>query len=65
MMRCVRRSRWVRVWAACGSLLVLGECGLSDQQLAAIAESVITTGLNTIVTQLLATLISTAAGGAA
>lgn len=46
----------VRYWllaASTGCLLGLNGCGLTDQQLAQIWSSVLTTGLNVIVTQLL------------
>lgn len=50
MMRNAKtRWLWVRLWVASGSLLALGSC-LSDQQLASILQSTITTGLTTIVT---------------
>jgi hypothetical protein len=53
--------RLIALWTACGSLLAIGDCALSDQQLTSIAQSVISTGLNTIVSQLLTGL----GGGAA
>jgi high-affinity Fe2+/Pb2+ permease len=49
-------KNWYRRWHYCGLLLAasglfaLGGCGLSDQQLAPIWESVIESGLNTLVT---------------
>lgn len=58
------RKRWMsksavlRVWAAGGTALLLGGCGLSDQQLTAIATSTISTGLNTLVSQALIALFS-------
>jgi len=61
--------RLLRVYIPGGSLFLLGGCGLSDQQLTSIAQSVITTGLTTFVSQLvttlttLATAAATAAGG--
>jgi hypothetical protein len=58
------RRQWIRTWAAGGSLFLLGQCGLSDQQLTSIAQSVISTGLNTIVSQILATLVGAGATAA-
>lgn len=55
-------SRLLRVWVPGSSLFLLGGCDiLTDQQLTSIATSLISTGLNTVVTQALAALI----GGAA
>lgn len=54
-------GKCLRLCAASGSLFLLGQCGLSDQQLTGIAQSVISTGLNTIVSQIIVGL----AGGAA
>jgi hypothetical protein len=65
MMNSLRRG-WLRLAVPGGFVLLLGECGLSDQQLTSIAQTVITTGLNTIVSQTLANIITagtTAAGG--
>jgi len=45
-----------------GSLLLLGGCGLTDQQLVSIAQTVITTGLSTFVQQLVTVLVSAGAG---
>jgi len=65
--RNVRMARWISVrrfatlWLPGGSLLALGDCALSDQQLTSIAQSVVSTSLNTIVTQILGSLL----GGAA
>jgi len=50
--------RLVRVCVPGGSLLLLGGCGLTDQQLVSIAQSVITTGLSTFVQQLVTALVS-------
>ncbi|MFQ5805485.1 MAG: hypothetical protein ACE5I3_03435 [Phycisphaerae bacterium] len=57
------RGLW-RVWIPGGSLLVLGGCGLSDAQLTAVLQSVITTGLNTFLVQLIATLLGAATAAA-
>ncbi len=62
-----RRVSWRRVLAtlsAGGSLFLLGECGLSDQQLTSIATSTISTGLNTLVSQGLAALLTALTQGA-
>ncbi len=62
----------VRFWLAArlnrfmipgGALLVLGGCGLSDQQLTGILESLVSTGLNTLITQGLTALVESLAGG--
>jgi hypothetical protein len=52
------RVRFYGLTLASGSLFLLGGCGLSDQQLASIWQSVITAGLQTIVSN----AITTAAG---
>jgi hypothetical protein len=48
----------MRVCVPGGSLLLLGGCGLSDQQLVSILQTVITTGLSTFVQQLIGVLVS-------
>ncbi len=47
-----RRGKWHRrmLTVAAGGLLMAGSCGLSDYQFATIWESVLTAGLNTLVT---------------
>lgn len=59
------RVGWLRVWFAGGSLFLLGDCGLSDQQLTSVAQSAISTGLNTVVSSLVSALVdaATAANG--
>lgn len=52
------------VSASGGSLLLLGECGLSDQQLTSILTSTISTGLNTLVSQGLIALFTAFTQGA-
>jgi len=52
----LRKGFW-RVWVPGGSLLLLGGCGLSDAQLTSILQSVILTGLNTLITQAISTLV--------
>jgi hypothetical protein len=49
MKKLCRRTRYYALVLASGSLFFLGSCGLSDQQLAQIWESVISAGLGTIV----------------
>ena len=65
IMRRLATSRILRLFIPGGSLLLLGECGFSDQQLSLIAQSAITTGLNTVVSQTLINLLDAAgtAGG--
>lgn len=53
------RLRYYALTIAAGGLYFLGGCGLSDQQLASIWQSVITTGLSTLVTS----AVSAAVGG--
>lgn len=50
-----------RVFVPGGSLLLLGGCGLSDAQLASILQSVIQTGLSTLVTEAISSLFASAA----
>ncbi|MBU0639881.1 MAG: hypothetical protein KKB50_13515 [Planctomycetes bacterium] len=54
------RGRMVRIWLASGTVLLLGGCGLSDQQLTSILQSVVATGLSTLVTSILSGLLSAA-----
>jgi hypothetical protein len=60
MRKLICRARWALLTLGAAGLYQLGGCGLTDQQLASIWSSVLTTGLNTIVTNVL-----TAAAGAA
>lgn len=55
-------TRFARIMIPGGSLLLLGDCGLSDQQLTSVAQSVLTTGLTTFVTQAISALFSVGAG---
>jgi hypothetical protein len=48
-----RRLRVAALLVAAGPVYFLGGCGLTDQQLAQVWQSVITTGLNTIVSNAL------------
>lgn len=43
------RIRYVGLLAASGGLFALNGCGLSDQQLAQVWQSVLTAGLNTVI----------------
>ncbi len=60
-------KRWMlskglwRVWIPGGSLFLLGGCGLSDAQLTSVLQSVVTTGMNAFLTQLITALFGTAA----
>jgi hypothetical protein len=55
------RVRYYALTCSAGGLFLLGGCGLTDQQLAAVWQSVITAGLTSIVSN----AITTAFGGAA
>lgn len=60
--------RWYRMMGlgvAGGSLLAFQGCGLSDQQLASIWSSIIQTGLNTIVSNVLSAFFTALQGTAA
>ena len=50
------RRSLIRVWMPGGSLLAISGCGLTDQQLTQIMQTVITTGLNLFVSQFVTTL---------
>lgn len=60
----LRRRPFWRVLLIGGMLPILGQCGLSDQQITAIFQSVITTGLNALVSQGIASALSQAANNA-
>jgi hypothetical protein len=53
------RTRYYGLVLATTGLFALNGCGLSDRQLASIWQSVLSTGLNTIVTNLLTGAIET------
>ncbi len=55
------RSRLHRILIPSGGLLLLGGCGLSDQQLTGILTSVITSGLTTLMNAFVAGLATTGA----
>lgn len=57
-----RHHRLLGLCVPGGALLLFGGCGLSDQQLASIFQSVITTGLTTLVAQAVTTLFTLGAG---
>lgn len=59
--RTLRFSRWL---VPGGIMLLLGGCGLSDQQLTSVLQSVLTTGLTTLVQQGLVTIVQTVQSGA-
>lgn len=56
------RGRLVRILVPGSSVLLLGGCGLSDQQVTGIISSVITSGLSTLVNTIIAGLGSGATG---
>lgn len=59
------KRQMVRVWAPATTLAFLGGCGLSDQQLTSIAQSVITTALNAFVSQGASLIFQSLGNGAA
>lgn len=58
MTRKATRAGWTRLWMASSTLLALGGCGLSDQQLTQILSSVFSSGLTALVTALTTALTS-------
>ena len=60
-MKWYTRARYYGLLAAAGGLYVLGGCGLSDQQLSQVWQSVISAGLTTIVNNVLQTAVPTTA----
>ncbi|HQL55323.1 MAG: hypothetical protein KA383_13285 [Phycisphaerae bacterium] len=56
------RVRYYALTLAASSLFTLEGCGLSDQQLSSIWSSVLSTGLNTIVANVLQSMIDAQAG---
>lgn len=50
-----------RVWVPGSSVLLLGGCGLSDAQLSSIFQSVVQTGLTTLLTEAISSLFTCAA----
>jgi hypothetical protein len=55
----LRNRRMIRIWLASGTLLAFSGCGLTDQQLTQIWQSVLTTGLSALV-QSVITFLTTA-----
>ena len=47
-----------RVWVPGSSVLLLSGCGLSDAQLSSVLQSVVQTGLTTLVTQVISSLFT-------
>lgn len=60
MRKLICRARWYVLTMTLGGLYLFNGCGLTDQQLSSIWQSVITTGLNTLVT---GALVSAAGAG--
>ncbi|MBK8915200.1 MAG: hypothetical protein IPM64_11490 [Phycisphaerales bacterium] len=56
-------TAWTRLVAAGGSLLFLGSCGLSDQQIQQVWQSVITSALTSSVNVFVGALGQSAGGG--
>lgn len=56
-MKWYTRARYYGLLLAASSLYVLGGCGLSDQQLSQVWQSVISAGLTTIVNNILQTSV--------
>lgn len=56
-------AAWTRLAAAGGSLLFLGSCGLSDQQIQQVWQSVITSALTSSVNVFVSALGQAAGGG--
>lgn len=52
------KSFLIKALAPGASLLLLGSCPLTDQQVSSIATSAVTTSLNSLVTQLLQSLLT-------
>ena len=61
-MKWTTRARYYGLLLAAGGLYLLGGCGLNDQQLAQVWQSVITAGLNTIVNNVLQTTVPVTTG---
>lgn len=62
MKRLRLKTHFVRWAFPAAALFQLGGCGLSDSQLTSVAQSVVTTALNTLVTQGLGLLLAGATG---
>lgn len=59
MKRLVSTLKFRVYVAASASLLVLGSCALTDQQITSIAESAISTGLNSLIRSFFDALVGT------
>lgn len=58
-MNLMLRSLKARMYlAACSSLLLFGSCALTDQQITSIAESAISTGVNSLIRSILDALLT-------
>lgn len=63
-MQVLKRNVWrLAGWCAAGGVVLQfgGGCGLSNQQMQTILTSVVSTGLNTLVTQFVSALVGTGA----
>lgn len=60
-----RRVRYLSLTLTAGGLLAFGGCGLSDQQLTSIWQSILQTGLNTVISNIITAALSAASTGAA
>ncbi|MBI5863141.1 MAG: hypothetical protein HZB38_01245 [Planctomycetes bacterium] len=56
------RSRAFKLFVPGASLLLLGQCPLTDAQITAITQSAISTALNSAITQFLSGLLGTTTG---
>lgn len=61
-MRLLNRLGSWRVWVPGGSMLLLGGCGLSDQQLTSLVQSALSTGLNSVLAGAIQSLFATTTG---
>jgi len=59
-----RRVRYASLAVGAGGLFVLNGCGLSDQQLAGIWSSLISSGLNTIFSNIISLIFNLASAAA-
>lgn len=62
MKRWCMRVRYYGLSLAASGLFVLGGCALTDQQLAQVWQAVITSGLNTLVTNVITAAVPTTTG---
>ena len=59
MHKWYRRAQYTMLVAASGGLFALGGCGLNDQQLASVWSTVISTGLSSIISNVITTVFKT------